>query len=289
MIRVLVSVFGGLLGLAFGSFLNVCVTRWPEGESVIHPHSHCRTCGRTLAWWENVPVVSWLLLRGRCRTCGVQIGWRHTLVEAALGLAWALIWWRALSDMPDGTISFSPLFALQQLEAMFLSLVLVGLAALDAEHFWLPDMVTLPTIALGLLARGANEALSSNGDNAAQAARALGHGILAAAAGAAVVGGIRLVYWLVRHKEGIGWGDAKLMALLGAWMGFAGAILAFVLAVVMGASIAVAMYQRRSRRGGVEIWASSRLPLGTFLCAGGIVACLWGPELTAAYLRWAGF
>ena len=69
MIRILGTIFAGLLGLAFGSFLNVCLSRWPEGESIVRPRSHCRSCGRTLAWWENVPLVSWLALRGRCRTC----------------------------------------------------------------------------------------------------------------------------------------------------------------------------------------------------------------------------
>ncbi len=89
MIRILGTVFAALLGLAFGSFLNVCLSRWPEGESVVTPRSHCRACGRTLAWWENVPLLSWLALRGRCRTCGVWIGWRYPLVELAVGGLWA--------------------------------------------------------------------------------------------------------------------------------------------------------------------------------------------------------
>jgi leader peptidase (prepilin peptidase)/N-methyltransferase len=80
MIRILGTIFAGLLGLCFGSFLNVCLSRWPTSESVVSPRSHCRHCGRTLTWWENVPLVSWLMLRGRCRTCRAWIGWRYPLV-----------------------------------------------------------------------------------------------------------------------------------------------------------------------------------------------------------------
>src|SRR5579863_972778 len=96
MIRIWGTTIAALLGLAFGSFLNVCVTRWPAGESVVKPRSHCRACGRALTWWENVPLVSWLALRGRCRTCGVWIGWRYAVVEAAVGAVWAIIAWRLM-------------------------------------------------------------------------------------------------------------------------------------------------------------------------------------------------
>src|ERR1039458_1820554 len=106
MIRILGTIFAGLLGLAFGSFLNVCLSRWPAGESIVTPRSHCRQCGRTLAWWENVPLVSWLALRGRCRGCRAWIGWRYQLVELALGSVWAYSAWHffesiAFSEFPS--------------------------------------------------------------------------------------------------------------------------------------------------------------------------------------------
>ncbi len=91
MIRILATLFAALLGLAFGSFLNVCLSRWPEGESVVSPRSHCRDCDHTLAWWENLPLVSWMALRGRCRKCGARISWRYPLVELIVGLLWASV------------------------------------------------------------------------------------------------------------------------------------------------------------------------------------------------------
>src|SRR5580692_3367600 len=93
MIRILGTIFAGLLGLAFGSFLNVCLSRWPEGESVVKPRSHCRNCDHMLAWWENVPVVSWIVLRGRCRNCGTAISLRYPLVEFGVGVLWADVAW----------------------------------------------------------------------------------------------------------------------------------------------------------------------------------------------------
>ena len=94
MIRIWGTTFAGFLGLAFGSFLNVCLSRWPAGESVAHPRSHCRSCGRTLAWWENLPLISWLVLGGRCRSCKARIGWRYLVVELAVGVLWATVAWR---------------------------------------------------------------------------------------------------------------------------------------------------------------------------------------------------
>jgi leader peptidase (prepilin peptidase)/N-methyltransferase len=281
MIRILATTFAGLLGLAFGSFLNVCVSRWPAGESVVAPRSHCRNCGRTLTWWENIPVLSWLALRGRCRTCGVRIGIRYALVEAAVGATWALLAWRAIPDSPDN-IAVSALVR----AAVFalLDFALIGLAALDAEHFWLPDVITLPGIVLGI---GASALLGELGYTAPRPFQAVLSSAEAAAAGVALILLIWGLYWLIRRKEGIGLGDAKLMAMLGAWLGFAGVILSFGIGVVLGAMVAITVLFRGSS--GEGSWAGSKLPLGTFLCVGGIVSSLWGQELVGAYLRWAGF
>lgn len=107
MMRILGTILAALLGLAFGSFLNVCLSRWPEGESVVKPRSHCRNCERTLAWSENIPLLSWLALRGRCRTCGAKISWRYPLVESVVGALWAVIVWQQISSV-GSSLSSSP-------------------------------------------------------------------------------------------------------------------------------------------------------------------------------------
>ena len=294
MIRIYGTVLAGLLGLAFGSFLNVCLSRWPAGESVVKPGSHCRSCGRTLAWWENIPVLSWVALRGRCRTCGRTISWRYPVVELAVGVLWALVGWRLMTQIVylDTTTNFligPPSWGV--LPALFTSAfvwILVGLAFLDAGFLWLPDAITLGGSVIGLLlpmiALNLTTARLSVGTTAL---RILEERLIAIAISAALILLIRWMYKLIRKREGIGLGDAKLMAMLGAWLGLQGALLAFVLGVVLGAIVAVVMLALPRRKD--ERWAAMKLPLGTFLCVGGIVSALWGPQIISAYARYAGF
>ena len=152
MIRIFGTVFAALAGLAFGSFLNVFVARWPEGESVVRPRSHCRNCDHALAWWENIPVISWLALRGRCRSCREWIGWRYPIVEAAVGVLWAFAFWRLSAPAQSPEQSPVVLYAaVARIVGEFVFYwLLVALAALDAENFWLPNLLTFPGIGLGL-------------------------------------------------------------------------------------------------------------------------------------------
>lgn len=284
MIRIFGTVFAALLGLAFGSFLNVCLSRWPKGESIVRPGSRCMSCSRNLAWWENVPLVSWIALRGRCRTCNARIGVRYVVVEAAVGGLWAWIAWHALWATTTGTpVSFSPGYLLEYFGRAALCWLLVGLAVLDAEHLWLPDFLTWPGIAAGLLLTVAIAAVTAH----AHPGWALLTRIGEAAAAAALILIIRWTYWLAKKREGIGLGDAKLMALLAAWLGLPGTLLAFVAGVVLGAILAVSLLlMPKTRR---RTSALTRLPLGTFLCIGGIIAALWGPPIVTAYLHLVGF
>ncbi|MGA2909702.1 MAG: prepilin peptidase [Terracidiphilus sp.] len=293
MIRVLGTLFAGLLGLAFGSFLNVCLSRWPEGESIVHPRSHCMSCGRTLAWWENVPLVSWMALRGRCRTCGAPISWRYPLVELAVAATWSFIAWRFLAwamDLPGTAFSFE--FG-RTVGRMIFCWLLIALAAFDAEDLWLPDRLTLPGIAIGFLYSliplplGSTFALVSFGSNVHVRAAIASLVSILAAAGLILL--IRWIYWLVRRREGVGLGDAKLMAMLAAWLGLQGALLSFGLGVVLGAITALVLLVLPSTRDKNQSWAQIKLPLGAFLCVGGIVSSLWGEQMIHAYLRWAGF
>jgi leader peptidase (prepilin peptidase)/N-methyltransferase len=306
MIRILGTIFAGLLGLAFGSFLNVCLSRWPAGESIVRPRSHCRHCNRTLAWWENVPLISWLALRGRCRTCRAWIGWRYPIVELALGVLWATETWQSfhpeLLSMPTLHSDDFWFFFGHGVFQMVLFWLLIALAVLDAEHYWLPDWLTWPGAGLGVITRWLIILYVIDVQDMSWAELpefdpicAFGPisvflaPILAALTAAALILLIRWLYWLIRRREGIGLGDAKLMALLAAWLGLPGALLSFGLGVVLGTLVAVVLLFIPSARRDSETWALSKLPLGTFLCIGGIISSLWGQPILAEYFRLAGF
>jgi leader peptidase (prepilin peptidase)/N-methyltransferase len=304
MIRILGTIFAGLLGLAFGSFLNVCLSRWPERESVVRPRSHCRNCDHTLAWWENVPLGSWIALRGRCRNCHTWIGWRYPLVELALGVLWAYIASGIFPVVPGDFIPASLLLYLlaNGILQMLLIWLLVALAVLDAENLWLPDFLTIPGAVIGL-GRAVFDPFvlvrldSATGLPSMEGMAGLRLGLWTP--GISRLGGmlvaallvlfIRWLYRVIRRREGIGLGDAKLMALLAAWLGLPGALLAFGLGAILGACAALVLLAAPNPENSTERWSLRKLPLGTFLCVGGIVSGLWGQPIIAAYLRWAGF
>jgi leader peptidase (prepilin peptidase) / N-methyltransferase len=247
------TIFAALLGLAFGSFLNVFLVRFPEDESVVTPRSHCRNCDHTLAWWENLPLLSWILLRGRCRLCRNRIGLRYPLVELVMGLLWAACWVKFQSP-------------LEILGFALLCWLLVALSALDAEYLWLPDALTLPGIALGFCFTLLRSWTDHATDRPANLLHAAWTALLAILASAGLVLFIRLAYWLVRRQEGMGLGDAKLMALLGAWLGLGGAMESFVLSVFAASLAAMVWLVVLAVRGKAGGWSTMPLPLGTFLC-----------------------
>ena len=300
MIRIFITAFAALAGLAFGSFLNVCLSRWPAGESIVKPRSHCRNCGRTLTWWENIPLLSWLALRGHCRTCKNPISWRYPAVEFAIGALWAVNAWHYSFAARYVDLSYLtlPVLIVCFLGPFTFLWLLVALAALDAENFWLPDKLTLPGIFGGVFVAAlygyffagsivtpitlknffiSPSMLSFWRDRFME--------ILAAAL---LVLAIRGLYWLLRRREGIGLGDAKLMAMLAAWLGLPGALLSFAIGVILGAIVGIIVLAR-GQRAGAENPALARLPLGTFLCIGGIISSLWGQPIIAAYMRYTGF
>jgi leader peptidase (prepilin peptidase)/N-methyltransferase len=298
MLRILGTIFAALLGLCFGSFLNVCLSRWPAGESIVHPRSHCRACARTLAWWENIPLLSWIALRGRCRTCATWISIRYSLVEVAVALLWAAVLSAPLPDVPGDFIPIPLLvyvLATKVLTCAFLW-ILVALAFLDAENLWLPDFLTIPGAAVGVLIAALDPFVLVRLDSLtglplaeglANARFGLWTPFLGRAAAVLIAAAIplliRLLYWLIRRREGLGLGDAKLMAMLAAWLGLPGALLSLFLGVVLGALFAVTTLLARTRRTEGP-WATTQLPLGTFLCIGGIISALWGERILSSYL-----
>lgn len=222
------------LGLAFGSFLNVVIYRLPRGQSVVHPGSRCPSCGKPIHAWDNVPVLSWLLLRGKSRCCKTSISPRYPLVEALGGLVgWAVLETRVAS-LPSETEWWSALvvFALY----FTLALGLVAAAFIDLEHMILPDEITLGGTVIGI----ASTMLRPEAD------------FLEALSGAAI-GFVMiwlpfdLLYRKLRGRPGMGLGDAKLTMLAGAWFGWPGAVFALLAGAVQGTVVAIVVFLSQGR------------------------------------------
>jgi leader peptidase (prepilin peptidase) / N-methyltransferase len=261
-VTLLIGIFAALLGLVFGSFLNVCIARLPRHESVVAPRSRCPGCRTPIGALDNIPLLSFALLRGKCRWCGEPISWRYPAVELATAALWELCW-----------LTFG--WSLPAVGMAVLCFLLLGLAAMDTETMLLPDAFTLPGILLGVLYSG----VICNGGGASQI-RCAGISLAWALAAGAAILAIRGLYWLIRRREGMGLGDAKLFAMIAAWLGLENSLLVFFLAVVGGALYGIFMLGRGGRDGDSPL----RLPLGSFLCAAAIYAVFQGHATVAWYL-----
>lgn len=242
-----------LFGLAIGSFLNVCITRMPAGESVVTPRSRCRSCRVPIAWFDNIPVVSYVALGGRCRQCRAPIGVRYPIVELTTAVAFALQAYVYLA-MP----------ALLGARLVLTS-VLVILFWTDYEALRLPNALTIPGTAAGV----ALSLFLPPGLAASLAGAALGGGLLY---------GLRWVWLRATGVEGMGLGDVKMMAMVGAFLGWSQVIVVLFLASVAGAAVGLALVALKGRS------MQSSLPFGTFLAASALVASLVGDELFAWYI-----
>jgi leader peptidase (prepilin peptidase)/N-methyltransferase len=299
MLLAYVTCFAAILGLAFGSFLNVCASRLPEGESIVSPGSHCRSCDHPLRWFQNIPLVSWIALRGRCSNCKAPISRRYPLTELAVGFTWAWIAWQAASSIVSAelTTTSSAEICIVAAGNMILCWLLILLATLDAENLWLPNRLTLGGSVLGipfaLVRFGVHwvwppaplELIQIRTNISGQVIDWLLGIVLAPS----IILFARWSYRLMRHREGIGLGDVKLMLLLGVWLGLAHTLLAFVLGVFLGSIFSLFLLAAPRARRDDTSWLLNRIPLGTFLCIGGILSALWGSSLIAAYLRISGF
>jgi leader peptidase (prepilin peptidase)/N-methyltransferase len=268
-------VFALLFGLAFGSFLNVCISRLPRHRSIVQPPSNCPHCKAPIAARDNIPLLSFLLLRGRCRNCQKRIAWRYPFVEAAVAvLTLGNILWYGFNFWG---LAFSIFCAL-----------LLALAVCDAETMQLPDTLTLPLLGLGILYRAGDGYWGELHRGVAYAwhsAWTLGlRGTISAIATAAALLLLRWIYSLVRRRQGLGLGDVKLSAGIAAWLGAHQMCVVFFLAVVTGALTALALLALRSRK-----TARSEGPhvvaFGTFLAIAGIYCSFFGDVTVQWYLR----
>ena len=247
----LTLLFAGVFGAAIGSFLHVCIYRLPRQLSIVTPPSACPNCGRRLAWYENVPLVAYVALGGRCRSCRAAIGARYVLLELITAAIFVLETWY---------------FGLGLLLAsrLVLSSALIVLFAIDLEHHLLPNAITLPGIVVGLLF-------------------SLAMGVWADALLGILLGGgslLALFYaWLwLRHEEALGMGDPKMLAMIGAFLGWRMTLLTLILGSFSGSIVGVGLLV--SGRG----HRKSMLPFGCFLAIGAAIAATAGPAILDWYL-----
>ena len=268
-----------VFGLLVGSFLNVLILRLPvmlergwrnealamldlppethEPFDLLRPRSRCGACGHPIGWWENIPVLSWLLLRGRCSACGTRISLRYPLVEiASAAIAATLVWQHGPSAWTAGTV--------------VLAWGLLALGLIDLDTTLLPDGVTLPLLWLGLL-------LHAWLDPAF-----LPQAVLGAAIGYVSLWSIYQVFRLLTGKEGMGFGDFKLFAVLGAWFGALALLPIILLSAVCGAVLGIALQRSGALKPGQPI------PFGPFLAAAGLLSLYVGPQRLVAWLLGGG-
>jgi len=236
-----------VFGLVLGSFLNVVIARLPERRSLWAPRSACPGCGAPIAWYDNVPLLSFALLRGRCRACAAPIPWRYPLVEAITAALFAAAW-----------LEFGP--TPEFVVAGVLLAALVAITAIDLRHQIIPDAITLPGILAGITANVATRHLS-------WAEVALG----------IVLGGGVFFVIIVLSRGGMGAGDMKLGAMLGAFLGWKIALFALMVAVVIGGVSAVALMALGVRN------RKDAIPFGPFLALGGAAALFWGEGVVQWY------
>lgn len=274
----------GLLGLIVGSFLNVVILRlpvmmdreWqtqcaevldtpekerapaqPERFDLVVPRSRCPSCGHPVTALQNIPVVSYLFLRGRCAVCRTKISIRYPVVEILCGILSAAVAWH-----------FGVSFA--GFGALLLTWALVALTFIDFDHQLLPDSITLPFLWLGL----AFNLFATYTDSASS--------LIGAMAGYGALWSVYHVFKLLTGKEGMGYGDFKLLAMLGAWMGWQALPAVILISSLVGAIVGIALILLRGHDRNIPI------PFGPYIATAGWITLLWGSELTDLYLQWSG-
>jgi leader peptidase (prepilin peptidase) / N-methyltransferase len=237
----------GIFGLTVGSFLNVCAYRWPNDLSVVSPRSRCPTCEIQIRWYDNIPVLSWIILRGKCRDCREPISIQYPLVEFATALIWVGTFWYAGPTWEAGRGAF------------FLT-VLFGIALTDARYYIIPDEFSLGAMLVGLAASFLPGGIGQGG------------AFIGAALGFSLLWAVAALGKLAFKKDAMGGGDVKMMAMIGAFLGPGGVVLTIFLGALLGSVIF-----------GPISWKTGKLvPFGIFLAAGAAVSYGWG----AAIILW---
>lgn len=247
---IILAAYAALVGACVGSFLNVCVYRWPEDQSVIRPPSRCGSCGAAIRWRDNVPILGWLLLRGRCRACGARVSIQYPLVELATALLWVMAVLRfGLSWQALGT-------------ALFFT-ILLGIALSDARTYIIPDQFTLGGTVMGLALSFAPGGISWQ------------RSLMGAAVGFGLLWLIAVVGEKAFRKPAMGGGDIKMMMMVGAFLGPWGVLLTIFLGALFGTLIFAPISMRTGKL----------VPFGIFLAIGAAITEPWGQALIDWYVR----
>ena len=270
----ILAFFSFALGSCVASFLNVVIWRLPRGESIVSPPSHCPKCGSRIRWWQNVPIFSWLALRGRCACCKAPISPRYILVEALGGCLFLAMFYKVVVALPAGNpFAFWPWLISLFVMWTWISLMIVG-SMIDFDHKLLPDFVTVGGMVLGVAYRAFCSFVLNSPFSVLNSlyGLAFGFGLL----------------WLVRFfgskafkREAMGMGDVFLMGAVGALFGPVAVLVTLVLSSVFGSAVglsAVALSKTRLGR-------FSEIPYGPYICLGCLVWMFMGPELVDAYMR----
>lgn len=245
-------VYAGIIGAVVGSFLNVCILRWgaEPKQSVVRPRSRCPRCGRGLAWYDNIPVLSWLWLRARCRGCGEPISVQYPLIELAAAGIWGYMAWRSG-------------LTLEALRGAMFGTILLGIAMTDAREYIIPDEFTWGGLVIGLILSLLVGGLSG-----------LGMALLGAAVGFAVLWLVGIAGTWLFKEEAMGGGDIKMMAMVGAFVGWQGVLLTIFLGAFIGSLIFLPLLLAGHKK---------LVPFGIFLSIGAATTYVLGPTLVSWY------
>ena len=247
-----------IFGTIVGSFLNVCIYRIPMGESVIYPFSHCPECGEKIKWYDNIPIISYLILRGKCRNCGEKISVQYPLIELLTGILTAGVIWKY-------GISLVSLYFL------ILACVLIVVSMIDIKTMLVPVKLCYFAMVAGIMLSPFIPIIS------------LKDSILGASFGAGIILFIIETYYIFTGKEGMGYGDANIMALIGAFLGWEKVLLTIFFASLIGSVVGVALMVLKGKN------TKFALPFGPFLSAGAYITILFGNEIINWYLGKSGW
>lgn len=241
-------------GLCIGSFLNVCIHRWPKGKSIVRPPSSCPACGARIRWYDNIPILSFVFLRGRCRNCRISISVRYPLVELLTGLFAMITWGRYGAGVP-ALIYFGFIAAL------------IVITFIDIDHRIIPDTISLPGIPIGFIASFGLPAVTWTDS------------LIGIAVGGGSLLGIAMGYQLLTGKDGMGGGDIKLLAMIGAFIGWRGVLFTIMASSFTGTVVGIMVMLRAGK--GMKM----AVPFGPFLAIGAILYLFFGPQIIDWYFN----